>query len=215
MKKLHVIGLALVAVLAFAAFSAASASATQWLINGAPISGEPEGLIEAEALLRDTSFGHVVCSLDIDVLWLSITLLDVIAVLTLAGVQSGTPLSTSPILCKRVATCEEGTDIEAWPKNLPWKLTLELSGTKFINKLAEPEGSYEILCLIFGIASTDECTAPIGSSGEVVNVAGGVEAVGAITPNGNCSLGGANKGEEELLPGNLLTSPSGTVSVSE
>lgn len=210
---------------AFSAVAAMSASAVefllaQWLVNGALPAAALPVLAEGEILLHNINTGlHIQCSFHAEGTIEAESLLLINEVLTLGGVALGTALAGEALLCKSVAGCENNaTDVEAWPTNLPWDFELELEepGGKFVILLTGGTAKYELLCLVLGIASSEECTAPEGTSANVANVAGGVETLSEpATPNANCSVGGEKSGENVAIAGNLLSSPEGTVTASE
>jgi len=215
MKRFHVLGLALVAVLAFGAFTASSAFAltfalAQWLINGALVAAELPYEWSAEFLFEDTSFGALECSRIFDgtIGPNSLSLITKVLSLTGAEVTLAAPLS-----CTSVKSCEAGTATIA-PEKLPWDTEVELdteTGT-FIELALGAE--YSTRCRVLGFFLEDTCNITENED-EVKNVAGGVEFGPNPTPNGNCTLGGANTGVFEILAGNVVKSSEGTVSVSE
>jgi hypothetical protein len=226
MKKIQILGLALVAVFAFGVIIAASASAeefllAQWLVAGALVTSALPSLSEGEILLHNTKTGlHIVCSFHAEGTIGPNSLDTITEVLSLTGVKTGTPLAneTEALLCKSVAGCENSaTDIEVWPVGLPWQTEVELAepSGKFFDLIFKAK--YELLCLVLGIASSEECTAAEGTAAEVVNAAGGgVEAAEKpASPNASCTIGGAESGENVPLAGNLTTSSEGAVTVSE
>ncbi len=236
MKKIYAIALGLVAMFAVGGFAVASASAEEFLtaenlIAGAKIAAGAElpGLIEGEVLLADLIFGaHISCSFHATVDILTHTLLILDFLFLNASTTIGAPLVEPALVCTNEAdsSCANAVpvDTKVWPLHLPWTLEIllgEPSG-KFFEMGTEGTGGsigYEVECLLFGLKSSEECTvatlAGDGATGEVVNVAGGVEGKGAVSPKANCTVGGNGVGEEEFLAGNLLTSSEGTPSVSE
>jgi hypothetical protein len=216
MKKIQMLWLALVAMLALSAISASLASAettllAEWLLNGAAIATTVATAGSEELIFEDNKAGlGVTCSRILDGNVSGDGKDEVTAVLTLAGV----PVSlAAPMLCKSHKFCEESaTDIEAALENLPFKTQLELTEAGAFRDIVT-SATYFTSCLVLGIKVSEECTIVNGSY-EVKNVAGGIEAVGKVTPNGTCTTGGANTGELTFVPGNLLTATGGTLSVS-
>jgi hypothetical protein len=158
MKKIHVFGFALVAMLVFSAFAAMSASAeitllAEWLIDGNPVvtltSVETTGEIE---LVNKNFLGtvKVLCSGSFvgsvgpngeD---------EITGVTDLNGVAiSTTPLTGAFVDCTGDAICS-GL-VEVWPENLPWLTNLFLmeDGT-FLDHLFAGTGGlpgYDVHCI--------------------------------------------------------------------
>jgi hypothetical protein len=218
MKIHRSIGVVLFAVLVLGVTASASAETTllaEWLLNGAPVTTLTSVEGSGEILWEDIgNKAGITCS---DIGDGSVGPNgegEITEILTLAGVAVSL---VTPTLCKKLAgsACEESaTDIEAAPEKLPWRGSLVLSeaGT-FLTELLEGEAAYVVSCLVLGIKVTDECSTT-KSKFEVLNVTGGVEAMGEGSPLANCSLGGAEKGRLEALPGNLLKALAGTLSIS-
>ncbi len=198
--------------------STASAEVTllaEWLINGTGVTTLTlvEGI--GEILLSDTANGSdILCSA------IGVGSVgpdgegEVTEMLTLTDVQISL---SAPGLCSADSTCESSTtDVEGFPEKFPWHGILYLSEAGlYLTTLIQGESEYVISCLVLGIKITDECHTE-KSTFEVHNVTGGVEAKEESgTPLATCSIGGAGTGELVPLAGNLLTSPSGTVTVSE
>jgi hypothetical protein len=217
MKKIQILGIALVALFAFSAISASLASAettllAEFLLNGAAITTTVATEGSGELILEDNKAGlGVTCSGILDGNVSADGKDEVTAVLSLAGVAV---TLAAPLLCKSHKFCEESaTDIEASPENLPFKTQLELTEAGAFRDIVT-SASYFTACLVLGIKVSEECTTVNGSY-VVKNVAAGVEAVGAVTPNGTCTTGGANAGELTFVAGNLLKpTAGGTLSVS-
>jgi hypothetical protein len=178
MRKLHVIGVALVALFAFGALTAVSASAitfllAEWLWNGSPVTTELATNSEGELLLEDTETtvgkAAVLCS---GVLhgWVGPNSLDWISeVLSLSNVAvNTTPLAASGLACSGQTGCgSSGTTV--WAVNLGWETEVELgedpSGQFFILLLPHAGGGnvgWEVECTIVGVKVVDECTTPEG-----------------------------------------------------
>jgi hypothetical protein len=217
MAKHLTIGMALLTILAFGSNLAQSASAettllAEWLINGSPVTTTTSVDDTLQALGSDIAPADgTTCVWTID------------GTVGPNGVRedteflngAGVPITlAAPALCKASGGCEENaTDIEVSPENLPWHSLLYLTELGKFRYLVV-KGTYSMSCLIVGIKITDECT-ETNASVEIVNVAGGVEEVGAATPLANCSIGGAEAGEFVSLPGNLGLALVGTLTGSE
>jgi hypothetical protein len=231
MRKSQILGVALL-VFALSAVITASASAAfelaQWLVGGALIAAPLPSLTEGEILLRDSKTKiAIVCSFDAIGTIGAASLDTITEVLGLAGELIGNNLGTTPLLCKNEEGCMtvEPNDIEVWPRNLPWDTELELvAGSNpalffdlVIGNLTTGVGAtYEVLCLVLLAEASEECTAAIGTEGEVLNEGGGVLAKNeeVAKPLANCTVGGATSGE--VQPINVVTtSTEGAVTASE
>lgn len=185
----------------------------EWLVNGAPVTSATNAEGTGEVLMEDlkANLGMKCSGIGIGTVGPGGTG-ETTESLTLS--REAVSL-VSPALCKRLGGCEESsTDVEAAPEKLPWKgLVLRDESGKFF-LVTEGQTNYYVSCLILGLKTSEECgTTEV--SFEIRNVPGGVEEVGFGKPNATCSLGGAEAARLEALPGNLLTSASGTLSVSE
>jgi hypothetical protein len=231
MKKLHLLGVALVAVFAFAALTAASASAVtfllaEWLVAGLPITAELNVEGSSELELEETILGTkiaVLCSgigvgtIGPDGLGKGSELLRLDGVTVVSSVG----LTGNALLCTNVSNCPSP---ELWPVNLPWDgvLVLMEEGTEsFFAGLGFSSGAgnpgYEILC---GNGTSDTCTVAEGV-GEATNEGNNVDGVAseaftelAGLKLGNCSTAG---NETALITGlgTLSLVGGGTLSVSE
>lgn len=231
MKKIQLLGIALVALCAFSAFTTASAFAAlefelaQWLANGARIAtalasdtlGELsfENSEKKAGFLCSGLFEGTVGPESADVL----TKLVSLANITIAELdESG---ATGGIACVSDGkTCESG---EIWPLNFPILTELELdkgsSPEEYFDLLLPNEKgllpAYFLLCLVLGISVDELCEAVSGSGGEVKNVTGGVEPVGKVEPEGTCG-GTTGVGLITADPGGLITLTNGEpLTVSE
>jgi len=238
MTKFRILGIALVAVFAFGAVLAASASAVtfllaEWLVGGQAVTTELTTEATGELLLEDTKVpllgkAVVLCSGIFDG-WVGPNSLDWVSeVLTLAKVAtSTTALTGTAVECTNQENCEEPL---LWAVNLGWETEVELmiDGTEtfFVELLTGHAGGaggpgYEIECMksIIG-AITDECTAGEAISQLTLN---GTELLGnfstafselASVKLGNCTLGGTETGVVEgggtvvLTGGGELTASS-------
>jgi hypothetical protein len=206
MKKFYTVGIALLAVLAFGALAASSASAAAW----------DEGTEEIKAADPVTLAGTLTLSIDglftatVDCEGLFDGTVgpgaadEVTKVLNAAGEETGTPLSGLAINCEVLAgnSCgAAGSLAELWPENLPWPTTLELMepAAELILDLlgnAAKKSAYEILCVASGTSNLCEGIA----SAILTN---GVNEVNGTYPNqkpaeDKCELG------EGLLEGSGL-----------
>jgi hypothetical protein len=221
MKKIHLFTVALVAMCAFSALVTASASAVltfekaEWLANGTAITealladwvGEllTENLLNTSDILCSFLYEGTVGPGGADTITMVYDLAGkLIEELGAAG---------TGLLCESMALCEPNT-AETWPTGLPWKTEALLDpSTGLFYELIE-NSSYHIFCLgPFGIAAEELC----GSSDaaiEVLNVAGGVEPMGAFEPEGECN-GNAEEGFAEAVAGGLISlTGGGTLTIS-
>jgi hypothetical protein len=228
MKKIHIFWLAVVAVAAFSALATASASATQWLINGNAVTEltpvDIEGELELTDLKTAAGAATVKCSGILDGSVGPGGEDEITQVLTLAGgLISSTPLSGTPLLCTGVKVCSAtAEEVEVWPLNLPWLTQLELvGGTTFRDHIFTTAGEtnnalqpgYEINnCLVIGINTTDDCKG-LGFAA-LTNEGSNVDAIFEKEPLGECELGGAASGEIKGL-GTILTISGLSLAVSE
>jgi hypothetical protein len=219
MKHFKLLGVAMLAVFAFGAIMAVSASAAtfllaEWLVGGTAVSTELLTETTGELLLEDTKVpllgkAIVLCSGILDG-WVGPNSLDWVSeVLTLGGAAtSPTVLTGTAVECTNQENCEEPL---LWAVNLGWETEVELmedSGNWFINLILPHSGGgnpgWEIECMksLIG-AITDECTATeagseltlsgttlLGNFSEAFNELAGIKL-------GNCSLGGTESGVVE------------------
>jgi hypothetical protein len=172
MKKLHLLG---VSVFAFAALTAASASAVtfllaEWLVGGLPITAELNTEATGELELEETILGLKIVTLCSEILDGTIgpNGLDAVSeVLSLTGVAiSLTALSGTALECTNDQNCPEPL---VWAVHLPWESTVELmeEGTEvFFADLLRSSGAgnpgWYVECM--GTGTTDECTVVEGVS---------------------------------------------------
>jgi hypothetical protein len=215
MKKIQLVGLAVVAVLAVSAFVSASAFAAfttaEWLAAAAKV---PAG-----GLASESTGGLTFENVNVGASFLCEGLFlgkvepggvdTVTEVLNTAGVkvepldESG---ATGGIKCTSLKLCE-GTP-EAWPVNLPFKTLLGLEGTAFLDLFVNAE--YFLLCQVLGVDATELCVvAPNSlSGGTVVNLAADVEATGSVEPLATCN-GNSETGLVTADAGNLTSLTNG------
>jgi hypothetical protein len=238
MRKLKVVGVALVALFAIGVVVASSASAVTFLLAGFLTTGgvsQPEGAISTtgELLLEDNKvplLGHatILCSGILHGLILGATEpshIEILSVLSLGNVAiNTTPLVEEGLLCTNQANCPEPL---VWAVHLPWlgELELVVDGTEeFFSVLILNSGAgnpgWEVNCM--GASLTDTCEAAEGIAKQT-NVAGGVEGefseaftLLAGLPLATCSLGGIGSGVVASEGGAGLTTldAGGTLTIS-
>ena len=230
MKKIYTVGLAVVAVFAFSVIAAASASAaSEWLLDGAAITGTPDP-VEAtgELLIEDVGTGtQIECSGKFDGTVGPGTLGKIEKILNLTSVEETSnenlaKITKSAIDCKFEAAglCNVSVGALVWlfSLHLPWATELLLPSPELwvddITTGAGGEPAYEVSCSTIIGTETDICEGKPGAN--MKNVTGGVEGVfeenETTNPKGNCSIGG-NK--SSLTTGKyIITVSSGTLTVS-
>jgi hypothetical protein len=216
MKKIHLFGLAIVAMLVFSGFAAVSASAettllAEWLIGGAAIttltSVETTGTVEA---INKTFLGtaKILCEGAVDGSIGPNGEGEVTEVLQ-AGVSQGAVLVAPAMDCTGDAICS-GL-VEMWAENLPWlsRLVLMENGT-ILGELYEgtPAGTkpaYDMFCSNVGINNLCE-----GLATSLMEN-GASDVIGLAIPGSEvatCSLGtgeGAGEGLGATLTGSVLS----------
>ena len=230
MRKFSLVGLGLVVVCAFSALATTSAFAlglttAQWLVNGAKITtGTLPADTLGELLFEDTELGGaILCSGLFEGTIGTEGQDETTAVFDLEGKlieELDASSATGGLKCVAdEKTCLVNSEI--WPVNLPFltllKLDTEETETYWdvfdLNEKALMPG-YWIRCLTSIVTIEELCEAAEGAIGELLNVTGGVEPMGEVTPLGPCR-GIAGIGLISADPGGLITSTAGTVSVSE
>jgi hypothetical protein len=232
MKKFHLLGVVLVAVFAFAALTAASASAVtfllaEWLVGGLPITADLNVEATGELELEETILGLKIVAVCSGILDGTIgpNGLDVISeLLTLDGltVISLVPLVEPGLGCTNGSNCPEPL---VWAVHLPWESLLELmeEGTEvFFADLIFSSGAgnpgWYVACM--GSGTSDECTVAEGVS-EKTNEGSNVDTLfsEAFTELAglklaNCVTGGNEVGLVTGL-GTISLVGGGTLAVSE
>ena len=237
MRKIRLLGVALLALFAFGALTAVSASAAfllaEWLVGGAPVTTELLVEMTGELLLEDTkgALGSpvmVLCSLTFDG-WIGPNSLGWISeVLSLGGVAiSNTVLTGESLICAAQTGCETNTTVLVWLIGLPTETEIELleqtGGPFFVVLVLKKIGYYASACLVMGVSGEDECTAAGESAGELT--LSGTTLVGSFSTSISeldglqlidCKLGGTATGAVEgsgtfvLSGGGELTASSET-----
>jgi hypothetical protein len=201
MKKLHVVLLSLVALVALSALvGTASAETTllaEWLNNGVAVGAAANTEGTGTLVLEDGKVGlKMECNGTLDGT-VSANGVDTVNEVLVGGVAASL---TKPIVCKGVGGC--GAPAEAAPEDLPWKTLLYLSEVGLFRD-AISLATYWSMCDVLGFLVEEECTVANGTY-EVLNVTGGVEGMGEVTPLGNCTVGGAGAAGQTFVAGNLL-----------
>lgn len=195
MKKIHVMGVALIAVLAMGVVGAVSASAaTQWLAKGNAIGTALAAKTTGSLTLGSTN--GLKLKIEAEVLCVGVFV---------GTVGPGTADTTTEVLnaeetsstlsCASVKTCEGNSEVKA--VNLPWKTTVEeMSPTEYLDVL-ESSGvgnpGWEVKCKTALGTVTETCTS--AKEGALLkNASPVVEGVFDKNVVATCSVGGANSG---------------------
>jgi hypothetical protein len=190
----HMVVLVAMFVLGLITAGSASAAVTllaEWLIANKGVTTLTSVVVEGELLLEDTSNkAGITCSGKAIGSIGPSGEAEVTSVQSLSGVAVG-ELGSSGLVCKSETICENSaTDVIAFPRSLPSHgLAYLEEATKLFRGFAFA-GGYDVECLVLGIKIVDECSVT-NASAELVNGATTVEAKGALTPLGTCSIGGA------------------------
>jgi len=191
MRKIQIIGLALVAIFAFSAIAAASAfAAPEWLFNGATFTGKLPVLSLGTLLLEDMKGG-----LFLEAASVLCTGLDAGSVTAPA---SDEVTEITEIKCTNESGCPNPT---ATPINLPWTTALSLA-TDTIDTAKTTVGSKEIGWTVACTGIADECSNASGIT-LMENNSEGVTAFfnEGVTEPAKCTRGGASQG---LVEGEIL-----------
>jgi len=195
MKRINVIGLALVAALALSVVAAASASAHEWLIGGKAIAKATavtsKGTLELEDSKATGGAVKVSCT-GIDKGTVGPGAADEITSIT-------NEKGENTITCTFVknGACEAGTAPTAAAVDLPWKTTIEAVEGRtrdVIRENGKGEPGWAVTCKTFLGNITDTCKTKEGNTA-LAEVAEGVNATfDAFSPKATCSNGGAGAG---------------------
>jgi hypothetical protein len=213
MKKIQLLGIALVAVCAFSALVTASAFAltfalAEWLEGGVAVAATKNVVAEGELLFSNLENGaNFLCSGEFDgnVRPNGADEVTQVLDLTLKAIPELDPgVATTGLKCgvdtagEGFVGCKAGTEV--WPLNLPWKseLMLDTENGLFYD-LAVLNASnlgpgYNILCLLkIGGEAEELCTIVNDETWQqVANVATAVRPLGAVEPESNCGTGTEN-----------------------
>ena len=223
MKNTRILTVVLLSMIAFGGLTASQSFATpKFLLNGAEIKELISAKSEQEMALEDMGAAgkpEDLCS------WISdYAILPVIGWLVVEAylmldetlLESSIPFFDA-VECVPHSICSNPSEVMA--RSLPWETEIVLIGSSYVLLVLSTEGKvpgFTIDCnTILGLIE-DTCTGPTGAI--LANESGGVlveysETNEEITAPGNCTQGGEKQG---LIHGvGLITSPSGTLSVSE
>src|SRR5882762_5285655 len=204
-RKIQMLGLALLALCALSALMTASASAVLtfelalWLLNGIDITSavlvDSEGeltltnLLNGAAVLCSGLFEGTVEPESLDLVTMVYDLLSNL-IEELVGLA---------VECTSDNICAANTAL-AWPIGLPWLTEVEQDNDGTFWELTFG-AAWHLECTVLGIKVEELCELPEGEI-EVLNVTGGVEAMGEVPQENTCN-GNANEGSITFAPGNL------------
>jgi hypothetical protein len=224
MRKVHILGVALVAVLAFSAVLATAAFAGEWLFEGKPITtaeGALKSETEGELTLIDYAekgsnavLVEITCSGIFDGTVGPGAADTVTALLNLAKEEINKTALTEPaLLCNvtkdagALTDCKEGTaNALLWAINLPWATEIELmtNGEEldvFLNNAGKIPGYYVECESLIGISGTNSCEGGVtiatltNGTGTPAEVLGSFKPLAASTERANCTLTGTETAE--------------------
>jgi hypothetical protein len=183
MRKIKVLGVAVIALVALSAVAASSAFALEsvWLVNGAkPTAAVATDSTGANFLLEDTKSADIVCATVTDE----------------GNVGPGAADKTTAVVFNNCVA--SGAACTVTPLFLPWETKVELVGGVFKDKVTK--AGYKSECTILGIKVTDECKKE-GGFIELSNLGTNVDANFLATEEGTCTTGGIGLavGLEEVL----------------
>jgi hypothetical protein len=190
------------------AASVASASAHEWLLNGAAITTATKIHSKGLLLLEDTATATRVHCKGFDSGTVGPGAADLVETITaeLLGTNDLVPCTFD-----KTGVCESGTAPKALAVNLPWRTEIYSEGAE-TRDMITPDGAgspgWRITCKVAFLGlQTDECTVALGSTG-MANVVGGVNTIfDEVTPRASCSKGNATSG---IVTGTVLQeNPSG------
>jgi hypothetical protein len=202
MSKFKNIVFVLIAVFTFCVAVTASASANEWLWNGAPVTTALAVSIAGELLLEDMETGTaVLCSGKFEGTIEEGNKDLITGVEGLKGERTDLSGLTEPIECvwETAGLCETAMLPLVLPINLDWLTLLDLiSSTLWIDLITEGETTtggaalpgYTVLnCLVAGFEVTDTCVGPTGA--DLKNTETDIEAEflendETVTEAGNC-----------------------------
>jgi hypothetical protein len=223
MKKFQVLLLALMAVFAFSAIVAGSASAeitllAEWLFNGAILTSllpvTTTGTLLFSTLVLGVKAVEIECSGSFDGSVGPNGEDEVTEVLDAAGVAVGQNLVGHAISCTVLvgaggSNCDPGELAELWVDNLPWLTQLELMESGAILDVFLGEPGYHVFCTVLG--GENLCTGLTSTT--MTN--GATDVLGAFdatSEKATCTLGGAGAGD--IIGEGLTFEEPGVLSVS-
>jgi hypothetical protein len=222
MKKLYLLGLTAVVVLAFSALTVSSAFALEsvWLVSGAVPTSQVHVLLTTPAgtalRLEDTKAGLSGEPVAVECVVTGEEALGFVGpdstMLNLANedLQETGECLEGKFVAGGTGPCETGMAPVITADNLPWLTTVELIGSSFYDDVVteasgQTEVGWQVTCLVVGLNFSDLCTLTLGRA-LLSNEANGTvdvlfNSADVNQPKGNCERGGAESG---LVDGLLI-----------
>jgi hypothetical protein len=178
MKKLHVIGVMLIAAVAFSALGG-SAVAAEWLLDGSPIATATAATTEGNVVLEADGLGAgVECH--------------VVATGTVGPGAADEVKTVAFSGCVKLGNCSTFDSVAA--VNLPWKTEVLLVNGKWFDDLTQGPGAagapgYLVECLV-GFLLADNVCKKAEAKVELVNLATDVEDLFNTEEEAECTTGG-------------------------
>jgi hypothetical protein len=211
MRKIQIIGLALVAMFAFGAIAASSAlAAEEWVVDNVAAAGPVAVQTTGTVLLTDLNVPAlkeavtVTCQGILDGTVTTAGKDEITEVLNSAGTEKIGELGGKALLCNNEAKqCEHSTEVEVFVEKLNWTSQLTLSGTEWIDTTSTP--AYEVICLILLIPNVDLCEGVVAAKLE--NDAGEMDVLASINAQNaaTCTQSGGLTGDIEAAEGLIAT----------
>lgn len=191
MKKIHMVGLALVAVLAFGAMSVASASAAEWLtLGGAALTKAEAATTKGSLLLHNKKIPALEGGGELTVTCAGsfVGTVGPGAADTVTEVL-GTKGEVNEVACEVTAStnsiCKAGQKVVVKPVHLPWTTKLITVGTEIFDEAtATGNPGYGVTC----VSITNTCTG-LEESKFIKNLATGAEFSFIEKNKATCSFG--------------------------
>jgi hypothetical protein len=172
MRKLQILGIALVAVLACSAV--ASASAAEWLVGGKSLTSSVKTVGSGSIVLEDMKVGAAVKCNTTESGTVGAGAADSVTAVSFSG-------------CTTVKGCSSVDAVAA--VDLPWATELTSTSKDLIEQKGAGEPGYLVECPVAGILLDDTCKRA-DSFVEVTNASGKVDAFFNTGEKAKCSLGG-------------------------
>jgi len=209
MKKIHVLGIMVLTMLALGVVSIASASALEWLEDGLAMTAAKASEATGEIKIRNTNGGGL--GLNFEILC-SVTFVGSVGpgaadeVTSIKELTGASVTLAAPVSCTNVANC--GAPLVS-AVNLPWKTKLATVGALFVDTIEGTPG-WEFDCVtVFGLIE-ETCTGPVKT--DLVNDAAENDVLGefneaeiiangeqALCTGGNTKTGTVNSDGAALL----------------
>ncbi len=206
MKRVHLIGIALMAAFAMAAVAASAASAHEWLEDGSPIASALK--VNSKGTLELTDSKTTIGSVTLECTGVDVGTIGPDAADKIEKVEES-PLGSGKTKIKCTSTNRSCGSPEAEAVHLPWNTEIQTVGTEtrdVIKNSGAGVPGWAATCTVIGIKVTDTCTAE--SNTALADVSPNVEAIfDAKSPKATCSQSGEATGS--VLGVDLIEAPSG------